>query len=409
VEPRLRRPTGGLSTRAVHGATTTAVPQQSPVAPAIWPVATWGAERSSMLGELLDDERAGYVYGRYDNPTNTTLHTVVAALHGSEAAWSFASGTAAVHATLESLRAGGRILASTRIYGGTHAMLHRLADDAGWKVDRVDCSDLEALAAALTDEHTVVHVETIANPTTDLVDVAAVAGLAHAVGARLVVDNTFASPALCRPLELGADVVVESATKYIAGHGDVVAGVVAGPQDVVAAARTHSYELGSPLGPFEAWLVCRGVQTLPLRMQRICANAQAVAESLEAHDAAGDVRYPGLDSHPQRDLARRLLPDGCGGVVAFELGDRAAAERFADACRVFTRAASLGATRSLVLHPASTSHRQLSDEELRDAGVGPARLRLAVGIEDAPDLLDDLTRAFDASTSRDRQPPEEHP
>lgn len=396
MEPRLPRPTGGPSTRAVHGATTTVVPAEAPVAPAIWPVATWAVERSSMLGELLDDERDGYVYGRYDNPTNTTLHTVIAALHDAEAAWSFASGTAAIHATLEALRGHGRVLASTRIYGGTHAMLAKLADEAGWQVDRVDSGDLEAVAAALTDEHTVVHVETIANPTTDLVDLAAVAELTHAVGARLVVDNTFASPALCQPLALGADVVVESATKYIAGHGDVVAGVVAGPEDVVAAARKHSYELGSSLGPFEAWLVCRGVQTLPLRMERICTNAQAVAEALDVHPDVDDVRYPGLASHPQRALAERLLPRGHGGIVACELADRAAAERFADACRVFTRAASLGATRSLVLHPASTSHRQLSDEELRAAGVGPARLRLAIGIEDTADLLDDLAHALDA-------------
>lgn len=392
MEPRVPPVEGGFATRAVTAGLAVPPPtEQRPLAPPIWPAAAWSVDASADLGALLTDERDGYVYGRYDNPTNTALHAVVASLHGAEAAWSTASGTAAIHATLATLSRGGAVLAGGPLYGGTHAQLERMRRDAGWEVDHVPSGEVaDRLDPA---RHRVVHVETIANPTTTVADLGAIAAACRAVDVPLVVDNTFASPYLCRPLELGATVVVESATKYLSGHGDVVAGVVAGSREVVARVREHTYELGASLGPFEAWLVARGIQTLPLRMRASGDNAVAIAEAL-AEDGR-EVRYPGLDGHPDHRLASRQFGGrGYGGIVALDLGDRDRAEAFADACTVLARATSLGATRTLVLHPASTSHRQLSREALDAAGVGPGTVRISAGIEDATDLVADVRRAL---------------
>lgn len=402
MEPRPERPAGAFETLAVHASTVLPDLAQQPVAPPIWPVATWATTRSAEVGELLEDRLDGYVYGRYDNPTNTALHTAVAALHSAPAAWSFASGTAAIHAVLDSQRRGGRLLVTKRLYGGTYALLRRLADDAGWGVDAVDLSDPANVDAALTDEHTVLYAETIANPSTQVADLGALADRARTHGLTFIVDNTFASPWLCRPLEHGADVVIESATKYLGGHGDVVAGVIAGSVDTITAGREAGYEFGGSLGPFEAWLVARGIQTLALRMERSSRTARSLAEHLEGRAGVVSVAYPTLPSHPQHDLAvKQFAGRGGGGIVAVDLGDRDVAERVADACRVFLRAASLGGTRSLVLHPASTSHRQLSDDDLVAAGVGPGLLRLSVGIEDLGDLRADLDHALATATTGD--------
>ena len=398
MEPTLPRPRGGFATRAVQGAAIVPEVGQTPVGPAIWPSATWSMPRSSEVGDLLVDATPGYVYGRYDNPTATTLHNLVASLHEAPAAWSTASGTAAIHAVLSVLRGAGRILATSRLYGGTWALLRRLTDESGWQVDHADLLTADTLAARLTDEHTVVYVETIANPSTAVADVAGMAAVCRERGVALVVDNTFASPYLCRPYELGATAVVESATKYLAGHGDVVAGVVAGDTGLIAQVREHVFELGGSLGPFEAWLVVRGLQTLPLRMRASGGNALALANALVASGAVDTVRYPGLADHPQHDLADRLFAGrGFGGVLSFDLPGRRSAEAFADACTVFARAASLGGTHSLVLHPASTSHRQLDEAGLAAAGLGSGTIRLAVGIEDEQDLLDDLHQALAAA------------
>jgi cystathionine beta-lyase/cystathionine gamma-synthase len=405
VEPAVRATDGGLSTRAVHAGRVPEV-DQAPVAPPIHPASTWAVRRSEDLAALLSDQLDGYVYGRYDNPTNSALHAQVAALHHTEAAWSLASGTAAIHAAVASVRhrparGPGRILASERLYGGTHALFTRLAATAGWEVDRVDLTVPGAVARAAGGDHAVVYAETIANPTTTVLDLPALARDAAAHDLALVVDNTFASPWLCRPAALGGDhvVVVESATKHLGGHGDVVAGVVAGTRRQMAAVREITYELGASLGPFEAWLVSRGIQTLALRVERSSATALVLARDLAADDRVAAVHYPGLADHPQHALARRLFDRrGFGATFAFDLGSRAAARAFADACRVFTRAASLGGTHSLVIHPASTTHRQLDDAELAAAGIGAGLVRLSVGIEDAEDLRADVAGALDAAT-----------
>jgi cystathionine beta-lyase/cystathionine gamma-synthase len=398
VEPTLPRARGGFATRAVTGAVTLPDVAEAPSSAGIWLASTWATPRSAELGELLTDERTGYVYGRYDNPTATTLHGVVASLHGAPAAWSLASGTAAIHAVLDVLRGDGRILATSRIYGGTFALLDRLRRDAAWRVDHAVLDTVDDLDAALTDEHTVVHVETVANPSTIVADLPGLAGRCRERGVALVVDDTFASPYLCRPYELGATAVVESATKFLGGHGDVVAGVVAADAEVIAAVRHHTYELGASLGAFEAWLVLRGMQTLALRVRQACANALAVAHALAMDGSPAVVRYPGLPDHPQHQLADALFGGrGYGALLSFDLASRAAAEAFADACEVFARATSLGGTHSLVLHPASTSHRQLDDAGLAAAGLGPGTVRLSVGIEDEEDLVADVGRGLAAA------------
>jgi cystathionine beta-lyase/cystathionine gamma-synthase len=401
VEPSLPPARGGFATRAVRAAATTPEVEQQPLSPAIWPAVTWGAARSHELGDLLTDAQEGYVYGRYDNPTATTLHALIASLHGAPAAWSLASGTAAIHAVLQVLRGAGRVLATSQVYGGTYALLRRLADTAGWGVDHAELLTVDDLDAALTDEHTVVHVETIANPSTAVTDVAGLAARCRERGVALVVDNTFASPYLCRPVELGATAVVESATKYIAGHGDVVAGVVAGDEQLISRVRHATYELGASLGAFEAWLVVRGAQTLALRMAQASRSADAVAHALDADERIDVVRYPGLGGHPQHGLAREQFAGlGAGGMLSFDLPSRAGAEAFADACRVLVRAVSLGGTHSLVLHPASTSHRQLDGPALARAGLGEGTVRLSLGIEETDDLVADVRQALEAATSR---------
>lgn len=398
MEPSLPRPRGGFATRSVLGAMALPEVRQQPVSPPIWLASTWGTDRSAEIGELLEDERVGYVYGRYDNPTATTLHGVVASLHEAPAAWSLASGTAAIHSVLEVLRGSGRVLATANIYGGTWALLRRLQRDAGWQVDHARLSTADELRAALRDEHTVVHVETVANPSTVVTDVPALAEVCRERGVALVVDGTFTSPYLCRPYTLGATAVVESATKFLGGHGDVVAGVVAGDVDLIAEVRRHTFEVGASLGAFEAWLVLRGIQTLSLRVRQAAANALAVAEALAADDRVVAVGYPGLADHLQHELATRLFDGrGYGALLSLELPSRAAAEAFADACEVFVRAVSLGGTHSLVLHPASTSHRQLDEAALADAGLGAGTVRLSVGIEDPEDLVADVERALDAA------------
>ena len=400
MEPTPSPREGGFATRAVHGGIGLPMPEQAPIAPGIWPVAAWAAERTEELGDLLDDRREGYVYGRYDNPTNTALHAVVASLHGAEAAWSLGSGTAAIHAALAAVRGEGAILATQQLYGGTHSLLRRLSEQAGWPVTFVELSDLDAVRAALTADHTVVYAETVANPSTAVADVARLADVCEAAGVALVVDNTFASPYLCRPVELGATLVVESATKFLGGHGDVVAGIVAGGAEHVRRVRDTALTLGAVLGPFEAWLVTRGIQTLPLRLRASCETAGRIAGVLAEDPQVLAVRYPGLPDHPQHELADRQFGGrGFGAVLSFDLGDRGRAEAFADALRTISRVTSLGSTHTLVLHPATTSHRHLSEAELRRAGIGPGTVRLSIGIEDPGDLVADVRRALSVAAT----------
>ena len=389
----------GFSTRAIVAAARPPEVVQKPTAVPIYQSATFASTDATELGAILAGEKPGYAYSRIDNPTVAALGAAIAELEGGEAGFALASGMGAIHATLVSLlEAGDRIVAARLLYGSTRTLLRDVLGRFGVRTDLVDVTDLASVERALAASPTrVLYAETIANPTTVVADIAALAELAHRHGARLVVDNTFASPYLCRPLELGADLVVESATKWLGGHNDVIAGVVAGPRALVEAIAHVETDTGASLGPLDAFLVLRGLTTLAVRLERASATARALAGWLERRDDVVRVHYPGLASHPQAAVAARQFPIA-GGLLAFEVaGGRPAAAAFVDALTIPERTASLGGVQTIVNHPPSTSHRQLSDAELADAGIGPGLLRVSVGLEDAEDLVADFERGFAAA------------
>ena len=393
------RSTRGFSTRAIRAATTAPVVDQRPNAVPLYLSATFSAGDADELGAVLTGSQPGYAYARIDNPTGAALADALAEMEGSEAARVFASGMGAIHAALSSvLRAGDRVLATTAIYGSTRSLLLNHFGRLGVTTEFVDATDLTAVEAALAAAPTrLLYVETISNPTIVVTDLAALAGLAHRHGALLVVDNTFASPYLCRPIELGADLVAESATKFIGGHSDVMAGVVAGSRERIAAVRLVEIDTGGTLSPLSAFLVLRGLTTLAVRMERHTATASALAAWLESEPAVLRVLYPGLASHPQRELAERQFPIG-GGMLAFEVvGGRAGGGAFIDALTIPELTASLGSIHTIVAHPPTTTHRQLSDAELVEAGIAPGLLRCSVGLEDLADLRADFAAGLAAA------------
>ncbi|GHB02093.1 trans-sulfuration enzyme family protein [Streptomyces termitum] len=343
------------------------------------------------------DSGDSFLYSRMGNPTVRTLEEAVARLEGGAVAISFASGMGAINAVLFGLLSGGgHVVAQRCLYGGTYAVLADLADRWGVEVSYVSGTDPDEVAAALRPTTRLLYLETVANPTTRVSDIPALAAVARAAGVPVAVDNTFASPLLCRPLALGADLVVHSATKYLSGHADVLGGVVVGDDpELLGRLRHFAVELGASTDPFAAWLTLRGMQTLALRMERHCASAAVLAARLADHPAVAAVRYPGLAGHPDEEIARRLLPDGAGGVVSLDLaGGREAGRTFVEAVRLASLSVSLGDVKTLVMHPASTSHRQLDAAALAAAGIGPGTVRLSVGIEHVEDLWADLDQAL---------------
>jgi methionine-gamma-lyase len=377
-----------IGTAAVHAGRVPDLPG-SPVIGPVHRSVIYEFESAAQFGEIMDDDRRGYLYSRIRNPTTDELATAVAELEGAERALCFASGMGALSAAVGVLAPpGAGIVAAKQIYGQTHALVGSRPDGA-----HVDVADLDGLREAAAGRALVV-VETLSNPNLAVADLPAICEIAHAAGARVLVDNTVATPVNCRPLEWGADMVVHSATKYLNGHSDALAGVAAGPAALIAEVHTASLELGATLSPDSAWLVRRGMRTLHLRVERACQNALRLAGFLEAHPNVTRVVYPGLPSHPAHDVARRIL-DGFGAMLAFEVdGGRSGGEAVMDAVKVCLRATSLGGVETCVSHPASTSHRQLTESELEQAGIRPGDLRLTVGIEDADDLIEDLDQAL---------------
>ncbi len=389
----------GFSTRAIRAATRAPQVDQQANSVPIYQSVTFSTAELDELGEILTDKRSGYAYARIANPTDEVLAAAIAELHGAEDGFVFATGMAAIHATLLSvLRTGDRIVCTRAVYGSTRSLLANVLGGIGIRTDFVDATDLAATEAALASEPTrVLYVETISNPTIVVADLAALAELANRHGAIFIVDNTFASPYLCRPLALGADLVVESATKYIGGHSDVLAGVAVGSRERIARLRAVQTDTGATLAPFAAFLVLRGLTTLALRMERHAATATALATWLERQPGIDSVYHPGLPSHPQAAIARRQLRLG-GGMLAFELaGGRPAGRAFIDALTIPERTASLGSIHTIVAHPPSTTHRQLSDEEIVAAGISPGLLRCSVGLEDLEDLQADFAQALAAA------------
>ncbi len=401
-----RRPTpSGFSTRAIRAASRVPRVDQPPTSVPIYQSATFAAADTDELGRVAADGRAGYAYGRISNPTTATLGDAYAELAGGEAGVALASGMGAIHAALASLvRSGDRIVAPLASYGSTRTQLTRIFGGFGVDVEIVDMTDPDAVESALAAARTrVLYAETIANPTTYVADHAALSELAHRHGASYVVDNTFASPYVCRPLELGADLVVESATKFLSGHSDVIAGVVAGSADRIAAVERVQIDTGATLGPFDAFLVLRGMLTLAVRVDRQAATAAALAAWLERQGGVRQVLYPGIASHPQHLIAmRQFRPGVAGGMLAFEVeGGRDAGRAIIDTMEVPELTASLGSVHTMVVHPPSTSHRASTDAELSAAGITPGLLRVSVGLEDLEDLQADFSAALAVSSRLD--------
>ncbi|MFD3515702.1 trans-sulfuration enzyme family protein [Streptomyces sp. NPDC058657] len=385
-----------LQTRAVHPPRGHAHSLSRPTATPVHRTATFTFSSSDSFAQVMADHSQGYAYSRIDNPTSDEFAGAVAALEGGQAAQPFASGMAAITTTLLAfLSTGSHIVAQRQLYGGTHHVLTRVLPRWGIGVSFVD-SPQEA-ASAMTENTRLVWCETISNPTLRVADVPALAKVAHDGGALIVVDSTFATPVVCRPLSLGADLVVHSATKYIGGHSDATGGVVTGDRQLVETVRAMRTDLGGSLAPDEAFLLLRGLQTLPLRVERQNRTAARLAEGLHSHPAVEAVEYPGLPGHPDHALAAAVLAPGrFGGVVTLTpRGGREAAGRLCDSLRLCHMVTSLGGTATGVSHVASTSHRQLDDAALADAGIRPGAVRIAVGLEEPDDLLADLTTALD--------------
>lgn len=385
----------GFATRAIH-AGDPGNPEGSLVPP-IHLTSTFAFDNVEQGAARFAGELDGHVYSRISNPTVDILEQRVASLEGADKALATASGMGAISALLWSLlEPGDEILADRMLYGCTWSFLHHGLARFGVRVRHADFSDPEQVEAAIGASTRLVYFETPANPANRLVDIEAVAGIAHACGARVVVDNTYATPVLTRPLLLGADFVIHSATKYFGGHGDLVAGIVCGPAEAIDQVRMLGLKdlTGAVMSPFTAHLVMRGLKTLELRMQRHCASAMQIARWLECQHSVAAVHYPGLESFPQHALARRQMRD-FGGMIAFELnGGLEAGIRFMNALKLIRRAVSLGDAESLIQHPASMTHSTMTAAERAEHGIGDGLIRLSVGLETPDDLIDDLEAAL---------------
>jgi cystathionine gamma-synthase/methionine-gamma-lyase len=389
-----------IFTQAVHAGERAERPDYTPVSTPIYPSVGYLYDNLEDLDGIFGGERKGYVYPRYGSPTVAAFEAAVASLEGAEDAVAYSSGMGAIHAALlgAGVKAGTAVVSAADVYGATYALLERTFVELGAQICFVDITDLDAVRRAVQRERPVAVIcEIISNPLMKVADVPKLAGIAHRAGAALIVDTTFASPYLLQPLEHGAHYAVHSATKYLGGHGDVMAGIVACTADRAGDLRERQKLLGANLGPQEAWLVLRGIKTLALRMRQHCANALAVAETLATNPFVAQVHYPGLPTHPQHALSGQLFSGrGYGGMLSFDIkgADQSLVFRFMEALRLVLPATTLGDVYSLTLYPAHSSHRQVSDEARASIGIGPGLVRLSVGIEDVTDIIEDLVQAL---------------
>jgi O-acetylhomoserine (thiol)-lyase len=389
-------------------------------------------ESSDHAASLFNMERAGHVYSRISNPTNAVLEERVAALEGGIGAITVASGQAALHLSIATLMgAGSHIVASTALYGGSQNLLNYTLSRFGIETTFVKPGDLDGWRSAVRPNTKLFFGETVGNPGLDVLDIAAVSSIAHQAGVPLLVDSTLTSPWLIKPFEHGADLVYHSATKFLSGHGTVIGGIVvdggsfdweqsdkfpelsqpyAGFHNMVfteestvgafllRARREGLRDFGACMSPHTAWLILQGIETLPLRMARHMSNTEKIVEFLAAQEFVSRVGHPLLESHPSHALAQKLLPRGAGSVFSFDIkGTREQGKKFIEALQIFSHLANVGDCRSLVIHPASTTHFRMSDEALTGAGISQGTIRLSIGLEDPVDLIDDLKRALKAS------------
>jgi cystathionine beta-lyase/cystathionine gamma-synthase len=388
-----------LQTRAIHAPHIPAASLNGsrPVSVPIYQTSVFAFEDAAACARALDDPRAGFAYSRYANPTTGVLEAVAADLEGGAAALATSSGMGAINAVLLALlRPGDHVIAQRCLYGGTFAVFTGLAARYGIDVSYVSGQDAAEVTAAVRPTSRLLFLETIANPTIAVSDLPVLIAAGHEAGLTCVVDNTFATPVLCRPIEHGADIVVHSATKYLGGHDDVTLGlVISASEQAHRPLWKHAVDLGVAADPFAAWLTLRGLKTLTLRMEGHCANAAHLTGKLSSHRSVKHVSWPGLPSHPDHQTARRILA-GFGGMVAFDLaGGREAGMAFVAGLRLAALAPSLGGAETLVLHPASTSHRQMDAASLAAAGIGEGTIRVSVGLEHRDDLWADFEQALD--------------
>ncbi|MDY0331324.1 MAG: aminotransferase class I/II-fold pyridoxal phosphate-dependent enzyme [Thiomonas sp.] len=403
------------------------------VAVPIYQTVSYAFDDTQHGADLFDLKVAGNIYTRMMNPTNDVLEKRVAALEGGVAALTLASGMAAITAAIQTLaEAGDNIVSSSRLYGGTYNLFAHTFPRQGLEVRFADPRDPESFARLIDHRTRAVFCETIGNPLGNVTDIGALAAVAHAAGVPLIVDNTVPSPYLCRPFEHGADIVVHSLTKYLGGHGNSVGGAIVDSGKFDWAAHAERFKLlvepdvsyhgvsytqqfgtaafiararvvplrnmGAALSPLNAFLILQGIETLPLRMDRICANTLHIATHLQKHPRVAWVRYAGLVDHPDHDVAQRLMQGRASGILSFGVkGGREAGARFQDALKLITRLVNIGDCKSLACHPATTTHRQLNPLELQAAGVSEDMVRLSIGIENVHDLIGDLDQALQAS------------
>jgi len=431
----------GIATLAIHGGQTPDPTTKSRAVP-IYQTTSYVFDDADHAARLFALKEFGNIYTRIMNPTTDVLEKRVAALEGGAAALATASGQAAETLALTTLaNAGDEIVSTTSLYGGTYNLFHYTFPKWGIKVRFVDGEDYEGLRKAINEKTRAVYAETLGNPKLDVVDIEKLAKIAHEHGLPLVIDNTATSAALLRPIEYGADIVVNSATKFLGGHGNSIGGVIVdagkfdwkasgrfkdfvepdpsyhglsfheafGPLAFILKARVQGLrDTGAALSPFNAFLLLQGIETLHLRLQRHSENALAAAKHLQKHPGVEWVNYPGLPTSPYYKLAQKYLPKGQSSLVTFGIkGGYEAGRKFINSVKLFSLLANIGDAKSLVIHPASTTHQQLSDEEQRSTGVTPELVRLSVGIEDLADILEDLDQALNAATGTkggDRSP-----
>ena len=389
----------GIGTKAIH-AGNVKDKQYGALTMPIYQTSTFYFNSCEEGGRRFAGEEAGFIYTRLGNPTSTVLESKVAELEGGEAAAATASGMGAISSTLWSIAGAGKhIIADSTLYGCTFALLAHGLPRYGVEVSFVNTSNLDEIKANLKENTVAVYLETPANPNLKIADIKAIADLAHGYNKdiKVVCDNTFATPYLQQPLKLGADVVVHSATKYINGHGDVIAGFVVGSAEFVSTVKMFGIKdmTGSVLGPQEAFLILRGLKTFELRMKRHCENARMIAEFLDKHEKIEKVFYPGLESHVNHDVAVRQMKD-FGGMLSFEVkGGKEAGMKLVNALKLCTIAVSLGDAETLVEHPASMTHSTYSAQDLKDAGIPEGLVRLSAGLENGEDIIADLKQALD--------------
>lgn len=384
----------GAQTVAIHA--DASFNKTSAVSPPIWQTTTFRADSSERFGEIAAATHPAEFYTRYGNPTHGQVEAVMAALERGEAALVTSSGMGAIFsAVMSGVRSGDHVVGQRNLYPGSMTLLHELLPRWGIECSFVDQTDLPALVSALRPNTKLIYAETPTNPLMHLTDLSAVAALARERGITTIVDNTFATPINQRPLECGIDAVVHSATKYLGGHHDLTAGVMVASRNFIERVWKFAIVAGATLSPFDAWLLLRGLRTLALRVERHNSNALALARMLEAHPKVEHVNYPGLESHPQFDLARRQM-SGFTGILSAELrGGYEAAEAFINRLRLATYAASLGGYETLVVRPAAMWRQQVSVDQQSSTGVSDSLVRISVGLEDEGDLLDDFARALE--------------